>query len=222
MNVTTGAADIYSTTTNAAGAYSFANLPRGMAYNVREIVPAGDLQTTPPAGSGYATSPLFASLTGMNFGNFSTVFNTVGNTDSYYVAVDPSDTFLQISNGTTASTTPAYQIALSALGSASLTFNLSGSNNVVVFDFANGSPIPGGNISVNANATSSDELQIIGHDPSQLFTMTDTQIGPSAGGIIYFQNLPTLTLANSTTNFTGTLSTLQNLNINSGETFNFN
>ncbi len=219
LSVTTGTTDVWTTTSNAAGAYSFANLPLGASYNIREIVPAGDVLTTPNGGSGYATAPLFTAITGQNFGNFSTIFNTTTNSDSYYVAVDPSDTFLQISTGTTPSSTPTYQIALAKL--PSLTFNLSGTDNILTIDFTNGSPIPGGNISLNATAASNDELRIFGQDPSQLFTMTDTQIGPTAGGIVFFQNLPTLTLDNSTTHFTGTLNTLQNLNINTGETFFF-
>jgi subtilase family serine protease len=219
LSITTGATDVYTTTTNSSGHYSFTNLPVGASYTVREIVPANDVQTTPTSGTGYASSPLFAAVTGWNFANFPTLFAATSSTSSYYVAVDASDTFLQISNGTTASSTPAYQIPLAKL--PSLTFNLLGQNNVLVIDFVNGSPIPMGSITVNATAGSNDELRIFGQSPSQAFTLTDTQDGPTGGRAIFYQNLPTLTLDNSTTAYSGSLNSIQNLNVNSNETFNW-
>jgi subtilisin-like proprotein convertase family protein len=221
LNVTTGPLDVYSTTTDANGHYSFPALPKGVSYVVREVPPLNEVQTTPASNAGIVTSPLFAAITGQNFTNFPTLFTTTSDTSSYYVSVDPSDTFLQISLGTTASTTPAYQIPLSAL--PLLTFNLLGQNNVLVIDFVNGSPLPAGNITVNATAGSNDELRVLGQNASQLFTLTDTQDAPATGGpAIVYNNLPTLTLYNATTNYTGSLNTLQNLNLDTNETFNWN
>ena len=177
------------------------------------------VQTTPTAGTGLASSPLFANITGQNFANFPTLFATTSDTCSYYVIVDPSDTFLQIYTSTSATGTPAYQIPLAKL--PWLTFDLLGQNNVLVIDFANGSPIPLGNISVNATAASNDELRILGQNSAQAFTLTDTQDGPAGGGAIFFQNLPTLTLDNSTTSYSGSLNTIQNLNVEPNETFNW-
>jgi len=220
LSVTTGTADVYKTTTNASGQYSFSNLPLGVSYTVEEVPPAGYVQSIPTGNSGYATVPLFTMAAHLNFSNFPTVFNATGTNDSYYLAMDPSDTYLQISQGTTGLSPASYQVALASL--PSLTINLLGANSVLVVDFSNGAPIPGGNITLNTNSSSNQELRILGQNPAQAFTLSNAQLTlNSSGGTIFFQSLPTLTLADSTTTVSGDLNSIQNLNIDSGASFIF-
>jgi subtilisin-like proprotein convertase family protein len=208
-----------STTTDAGGNYAFSKVWAG-TYYVRQVVPAGDVQTGPNPGASPAGASVAAvgwPATGQNFGNFATTLTASGTTGGYYVRLDPTHTYVQISAGSAPLAIPTDQAALAIL--PSLTFNLAGANNSVYFDFSNGSPIPAGNIAVNAAANSSAAIEVIGQSPSQVFTMTDTQIGPSGGGTIAYQNFASMWLSNCTVNYSGFLSTLQMLYIGQGTTF---
>jgi hypothetical protein len=66
---------------------------------------------------------------------------------------------------------------------------------------------------------SGGELVLIGQSSSQAFTVTDTALTPTGGPSIGYSNLSTLTLYTSTIYYTGTLTTLEALNINAGTTF---
>ncbi|HUO08924.1 MAG TPA: proprotein convertase P-domain-containing protein [Phycisphaerae bacterium] len=218
LKVTTGAVDAYAANVDATGHYSFYNLPLGVSYNVHETTPAGYFQTTPNGGSGYSTSPLLTALAQVNFGNFPTSFTTAGATGSFYLATDSTDTYLRISSGTTGLSPATYQVALANL--PNLTFNLTGANSVLVVDFSNGSPIAG-NITLNIASPSSQELQIVGQNPGETFTLSDTQLALEDGGALAYQALPTLTLNTCTVNVTGDLANVQNINVNSGATLSF-
>ena len=174
-----------SMTTAANGAYQSPTIANGHLSD-----PAGDagrvVQTAPTGGAGLSVA-VSGNVTGKNFGDFSTMITAPGNTDTYYVKLDSTHTYVQISASTTPLSTPTYQIALASL--PSLTFSLPGTSNNVYVDFANGSPIPASGIALNAAVGSNGELRILGIGPAQLMTMTDTQIGPSGGPAIAYQNL---------------------------------
>lgn len=210
-----------STITGAGGSYTFKNVSVG-TYYVRQVVPAGDVQTAPnpgasPAGANVVT--VSGSVTGQNFANFATVLTAAGDTDSYYVTLDPTGMYVRISAGKQPLTTPTYQIALALL--PSLTFNLLGTNNSIYVDFVNGSPIPAGNITVNGPLGATDALHVLGQSPSQTFTMSDTQIGPDGGGAILYEDLDSLWILNCTVNYSGWLSTLNSLHIGQGTAFHW-
>ncbi len=218
LAVTTGAADVYVATTNAAGQYSFVNLPLGVSYNVQEVTPAGYIATTPGGGNVITTAPLFGAGV-VNFANFPTSFVAAGASDSFYLAQDSSNQYLEISNGTSGLSPATYRVALANL--PSLTFTLQGANSVLVVDFSDGSPVPVANITLNTDGTSNEELRIIGQAPGQIFSLNDTQFSLDGGGRIAYQNLPNLTLMTCTVNASGSLDGLGNINVDQGATLNF-
>ena len=59
-----------TTVTGAGGSYSFTNLPPGV-YRIREVVPAGAIQTTPNPADIVATSG--SGVSGVDFGNFTLI-----------------------------------------------------------------------------------------------------------------------------------------------------
>jgi subtilisin-like proprotein convertase family protein len=208
-----------STVTDASGHFAFNNVSPG-TYYVRQLVPANDVQTVPnpgatPAGANVVT--VSGQMTGLNFGDFSTIVTAPGAADSYYVRLDPTGTYVQISAGAAPLPQPTYQIALSLL--PSLTFNLQGASNSIYFDYVNGSPAPAGNIAVNAAVNSNDALQLFGQSATQAFTMTSTQIAPATGGAVVYQNLASMWFYNCTVSALGFPSTLQSLYIGQGATF---
>ena len=219
LSVTTGTADVYVTTTDASGHYSFSGLPLGVSYNVREVTPTGYIETIPMAGSAFVDAHAAVGATTANFSNFPTSFVAAGANDSYYLAVDPTDTYLEISAGTSGLSPATYRVALANL--PALTFTLQGANSELVVDFTNGSPIPAGNLTLNMTANSNQQLQIIGQTPGQTFSLNDTQFSLDGGGAIAYQNLPNLTLMTCTVNGSGALDGVGNINVGNGATLNF-
>ncbi|MGN6371163.1 MAG: proprotein convertase P-domain-containing protein [Phycisphaerae bacterium] len=220
LRVTTGPSDPYVTTADASGHYSFSNVPLGPSYTVRELAPAGFVQTLPPQGTGGETGQLFAAPGVVNFSNFPTSFVAPGPTDSFYLTQDATHQYLEISSGTSNLSPATYRVALASL--PTLTFTLQGDSSVLVVDFVNGSPLPAGNITLNTIGSSNQELRIIGQSPTQLFSINDTAFATDGGGgAIVYQNLPNLTLLNCTVNASGDLNGLNNINVDSGATLNF-
>lgn len=199
-----------SATTDANGNYSF-NVAAG-AYTIAEILPPGFIATGPLSH----TVSVSTAATGQNFANFPTAFADSTGNASYYVRLDPTGTLVQISNGSAPLSAPTWQAPLALL--PSLTFNLSGAGDALCVDFANGSPLPAGNIAVNGLAGQNDQLFILGQNPTQAFDVTDFQIGPQSGASILYQNLTAMHLANGIFHYSGTLSTLQQLYVDSGAT----
>ena len=195
-----------TTTTDANGNYNFV-LASGN-YTIRQVAPANSVQTGPNPGA----NPIGADVvslstigaTGQNFADFPTVLAAPGGTDSDYVRLDSTSTYVQISNSNTPLSTPTYQIALAYL--PSLAFNLLGSANSVYVDFSNGSPIPANQIVVNGLANAADTVTVIGQSSSQAFTLSNSQIGPTGGLGVVYTNITSLVLQNSTTTFAGTIS----------------
>ncbi|HUO08925.1 MAG TPA: proprotein convertase P-domain-containing protein [Phycisphaerae bacterium] len=212
LSVTTGAADVYATTTDAAGNYSFGNVPLGTSYTVRQVTPTGYVQTTPANGSGVAVPSLLGNVTHANIADFPTSV-AAGLNDSIYLATDPADKYLEITTGTSAWWVPLTN-------APALTFNLQGNNSVLIVDFSNGSPIAG-NITLNTIGNSAQELRILGKSAGQTFALSNSQLALDGGGAVLYRNLPTLTLNTCTVNVTEDLSGLQNINVNAGATLNF-
>jgi subtilisin-like proprotein convertase family protein len=207
-----------STTTDTNGNYSFV-LPTGN-YTLRQVPPANNVQTGPSPGANplgaNAVSLSTAGATGQNFGDFPTVLSAPGATDNFYVRLDSTSTYVQISNSNAPLPTPTYQIALAYL--PSLTFNLLGSANGVYVDFSNGSPIPTNQIAVNGAANAADTLTVIGQNSSQAFTLGNSQIGPTGGLAIVYSNIASLVLQNCTTSFTGTIQSGPAMTVGGGAT----
>jgi subtilisin-like proprotein convertase family protein len=214
--ITTGETSV---ATNASGNYIFNSVPVG-SYNVREVVPANNIQIGPQPGASPAAADAFMlasnSITGENFSLFPTVFNVVGSTASYYLMLDPTGANLEIFNAANNTGGPNYEVPIAYL--PALTFNLQAASTVLV-DYTNGDPIPASGISLNAPVGSSDTLEIIGQTPAQQFTMTDTQIGPTGGPIVAYQNFDTLSILDATVNYGGNFGTLNNLDIGQDATF---
>jgi len=215
LNLTT--ASEASLLTDAAGHYAFNDLTFGNTYTVKQVVPPNYFQDSPANNAGI-TLAATSNITTASFADFPTVFNTTGNTDSFYVRLDPTHTYLQIYRSNTLLATPTYQIALAGL--PGLTFNLLGSANSFTGDFSNGSMIPAGQLSVIAASASVDTLNVIGAgQPATDLTMTDTQIAVTGSPALLFTNFDTLSLTNATVHYSGSFSTLNNLIIGSGTLF---
>ncbi|HVT82368.1 MAG TPA: proprotein convertase P-domain-containing protein [Phycisphaerae bacterium] len=193
-------------TTDANGTYAF-NVQAG-TYTVREIQPAGYI---PVAGLS-RTLPVSAAVGGQNFANFPTTF-TPADGGSFYLSFDPSGTNVQISATSFPSPKPAWQIAAALL--PSLTFNLSASNQQLFVDFSNGTP-PALSINLNSTRGNHAQLAIIGAGDSQTLALTDLQLTAPGGTTLTFTGLDTLDLKNANINFSGDLSTLGNLIIDTG------
>jgi hypothetical protein len=139
-----------------------------------------------------------------------------GATDNYYVRLDSTGTYVQISNSNAPLPTPTYQIAWALL--PSLTFNLLGGANTVWVDFSDGSPIPPGEILVNGSAGAADALTVIGQNSAQAFTLASAQIEPTGGPAIAYSNIASLLLQNGTTSFSGTIQPGPALTVGGGAT----
>ncbi len=195
-----------SATTDVNGNYSLL-LPSSASYTVRQVAPANNVQTGPSPGANPVGANVVSlgtsAVTGQNFADFPTVLAAPGATDSYYVKLDSTGTYVQISDSNAPLPTPTYQIALAFL--PSLTFNLLGSDNSVYVDFSNGSPVPANEITVSGAANATDTLAVIGQSSSQAFTLSNALIGPTGGAAIAYSNIATLSLQNGTTSFAGTV-----------------
>jgi subtilase family serine protease len=213
LSITTGETSV---TTAANGSYVFNSEPIG-SYVVRQVVPANEVQTSPAAANDVTLTSTGA--TGENFGDFPTLITDNTTAANYYLVLKSGGSTLQIYNTATPSGTPAYQVPLADL--PSLTFSLLGAGDNVTVDYTNGNPVPTGNLSLLAPADSTDQLNILGNSPTETFTMTDTQIGLTDQPAVLFQDFSTLSLNDCTVNYTGTLSTLNNLDIGVTATFNW-
>jgi len=154
------------------------------------------------------------TMTGVNFGDFPSLFTTTASGASYYVTAHNGT--VQISLGNAPLTTPTYQIAANLL--PALTFNLNGSNETLFTDFTGGAL--GVNLTLNSAYGSGGQLTVIGAGTQQDFALTDYQIGLSAGGgVILFNNLDRLDLFSSAVHYSGQLATLNTLFVHNGCVF---
>ncbi len=152
-----------SLVSDANGLYKFLNVTPG-SYTVRQIAPAGWIATAPASGSFTVNVNPGQNANGFNFGSFpTTIEDTVGTNDSYYVQLSPTAPKVQIFINSTPDQTPAYTINLSAL--PSLTIKAGDGNDLLTVDFANGNPIPAGGLFYDGGANSGtpgDSLTVVG------------------------------------------------------------
>jgi hypothetical protein len=216
LSVTTGDT---TTTTDSNGNYTFNSVALG-TYNIRQIIPTGEVQISPgPNGEPPPANVVAVNnrvITGQNFTDFPDVFSTTAISASEYVTLDPTGTILEIFNSSSPGPTPDYQVPLADL--PSLTFNLLGAGDSLFVDYTNGNPIPSGNLTLTGTG---DNLEVIGQSPTQVFSMTDSQIGPTGGSQILYQGVSTLTVLNCTADYTGSFSGFQTLNIGPTASFNW-
>ncbi|HVS71512.1 MAG TPA: proprotein convertase P-domain-containing protein [Phycisphaerae bacterium] len=210
-----------ATTTNSQGQYSFTGLKFG-TYTIRQIVPTGFIQTQPSPGVPPASPPGYSvtvagTTLNQNFGDFPTTFTASGNGDGYTLSLDKTGTILDIYTGVDTPpffADPTYTIPLNELSNLSFTFT--GANESLVIDYANGSPIPAGNISLNASQATNPMLSLYGDGANPQLRMTDTQIGAAGGPAITWNNLFMLNLDALTANYYGNGSAVPNVSINNG------
>jgi subtilisin-like proprotein convertase family protein len=210
-----------STVTDANGAYSFL-VPAG-SYNVRQVVPSGFTQAIPAGGGNPPAANVVladGNVSGQNFlESPSTVFTATAPGDAFYLTIDPTHTYLQISTGSAPLATPTYQLPLAS--TSTLTFNLNGTGETLYVDFSNGSPLPAGNLTLNCAAGGGDELRILAAATTPALTMTDTQIGVPGQPAVVYSNVSTLSLFGCTVYYTGSLSSIDNLIIGVGTWFHW-
>ena len=115
--------------------------------------------------------------------------------------------------------TPTYQLPLAS--TSTLTFNLNGAGETLYVDFSNGSPLPSGNLTLNCAPGGGDELRILAAATTPALTMTDTQIGIAGQPAVVYNNVSTLSLFGCTVNYTGSLSSIDNLIIGVGTWFDW-
>jgi len=213
ITVTTGET---STTTDSNGNFTFNSVALG-SYNIRQIIPTGEVQIAPgPSGQPPAANVVAVNnrvITGQNFSDFPDVFSTTAISANEYLMLDPTGTNLEIFNSSSPGATPDYQVPEADL--PSLTFNMNGAGDSLFVDYTNGpillgNPLSPGSITL---AGSSDNLELLGQSPAQIFSMTDTQIGPSGGSQILYQGVQTLTVLNCTADYTGSFTGFQTLDI---------
>ena len=79
------------------------------------------------------------NVNGINFGSFpTTIEDTLGTNDSFYVQLSPTAPKVQIFINSTPDQTPTYTINLSAL--PSLSIKAGDGNDMLTVDFSNGNP----------------------------------------------------------------------------------
>jgi subtilisin-like proprotein convertase family protein len=190
------------TTTNVDGTYSF-NVSPG-SYTVLAELPAHFAAVAAPTHAVHVTT----SATDLDFPVFPTQFSS--SADSYYLSLDATGTTLLIAPDGMAA--PVFQIALSLL--PSLTFNLTGANQIFTVDFTHGTPAPAAGITLNAVRGHGTTLTLAGQSNAQSVDLTDYQFGPAATpGLISYNSVDNLTLSNITAHYSGVFSSILNLTI---------
>jgi subtilisin-like proprotein convertase family protein len=184
MTITTAAE--LSTTTAADGTYAFSSVPLGN-YTVQQIVPANQIQLAPGAGFTPSSNPvqmILGNVTGTNFGDFPTAFAG----GSFYVAlgrpaVDPTQDYVQISQGNAPLSPPTYQVPAARLATTPLAFDISGGDHTLTVDFTNGNPIVAG-LSVTGGG-GNDLLKIISGPGADTVTASASQVTFGTTAITY-------------------------------------
>ncbi len=137
-----------------------------------------------------------------------TTFNFTQDNAAYFVSVDSSQSFIQISPGSSSGAGPLFNYPLAT--APALDFNLLGQNVSLTFDFANGSPIPAGGIEITSDHSYDDKVLVAGQNPSQNFVLTDYELSTGNRAISY-NNLSGLQLSRGIFNYSGGLTTLDDL-----------
>lgn len=194
------------TLTGTDGTYMFGPVLGG-TYAVREVVPSGYSQAAPTSANVNIGGP----TTGVDFVNLRSTFTAASTLNSYYLWLSAA----KLNVGTTMGV-PLQQYAPAT--APNLKFNLvSGSR--LTLDFAGGSPLSPQGIVVNGSGVADSELLVLGGGGT--LTMTDTQIG-DATGVASYQGLGTMILRDGVINYSGNLSGLNHLVVDTGAVLYWN
>jgi hypothetical protein len=138
-----------STTSDASGTYSFANVPNG-TFAVREIVPTGyaAMNVLRPTVTGGAV------VNSANLANEATVYSGGASADHYLLRKSGVGKFEIVIAG-------AVQYTVSA-SIPSLAFNLGGGDDVLTIDCVNGTPAPSGGVSCDGGSGTGDQILVAG------------------------------------------------------------
>ncbi|HVT80383.1 MAG TPA: proprotein convertase P-domain-containing protein [Phycisphaerae bacterium] len=199
ISINTGSENVVLT--SADGTYSF-NPILGGTYNVREVPPLNYAQAGPTGANVSIGGP----TTGVDFVNQFSTFTSTATANSYYLWRDQGMLNVGAAPGVS-----LFQY--SSLTAPVLHFNLSTAGGTLIVDYSGGSPLPAQNIIVNGSGLADSQILILG--AGSTLTMTDFQIGTPAGNILY-SGVGIMTLRDGYYNYSGTLSTLRNLLIDSG------
>jgi subtilisin-like proprotein convertase family protein len=194
------------TLTGTDGTYTFGPVLGG-TYAVREVVPAGYSQAAPTSANMNISGP----MTGVDFVNLRSTFTAASTLNSYYLWLSAAKLHVGTSPGV-----PLQQYALAT--APNLKFNLT-SGTRLTLDFAGGPPLPPQGILVNGGGVADSELLVLGAGGT--LTLTDTKIG-DATGVVSYQGLGTMILRDSVINYSGNLSTLSNLVVDTGTVLYWN
>jgi hypothetical protein len=139
-----------------------------------------------------------AAVTGKNFGLFPTTFTG----SAFTLRLDASGTQEQIFTSPTATGSPAYSIAASAL--SSLSFTGTGGADMLNIDLTNGTPVPSGNVSFTGNG-GSDNLVITASGNADTVTLNNGNVSFGGGGQVNFTGVGSINAnlggGNDTLNF---------------------
>ena len=139
----------------------------GNSFAVREITPTNFV---PTSSSVLAATAFNTATTGINLGNFPTIFNGTAGNDTYTLSLNAAQTMIQINGGTT-----NFQVNKSLI--STLTFNGTAGDDTFTIDASNGSPVPVGGITFNGggNVTAAgDTLALIGSSGAESATFNAT------------------------------------------------
>jgi hypothetical protein len=183
----------FTATTGTGGTFTFPNVPTG-TYNLKEVVPAGYVQSG-PIGNAYSVNVSAGSaLTGYTFPNFPITYTGTSGNDNYAAQLDPAGTNFQVLVGGSLT----YQAPKTLLASlpAAMSFSLLGGDDTLIINGANGgNPVPASpGINFDGGThTSGDTLSIIGTAGNDTFVVSSTAV-TFGGNPINYTNTETVLL----------------------------
>jgi hypothetical protein len=158
-----------STVTNALGNYTLNSVPAG-SINIREVTPAGFVQTN--SGAGAVSPAIGQQLTNVRFGNFPITFAGAAR---YYLRLDPAGTKAQIFIDATPPSTPTFTADKTII--SSLAFTGSATDNTLTVDLTNGNPIPAGGVNFDGLGQSTDDVLVFtGGSAADTISINNTSV----------------------------------------------
>jgi hypothetical protein len=160
-----------STTTDASGQYTFANLAPG-THVVRHVVNSRYVNVAPSGAAHTVQLAAGQSASDRNFGNFPTFFGNTPILRDRYTVRRSGDTIEIIDASTPTQVT--YTIPAALL--PTLEFNTGDGGDALTVDLSGGDPFPAGGISYDGGDNSSNTLTIVGTDAADSIDVGTTSV----------------------------------------------